>query len=147
MKEDQMSILEHPSIAGRIALLESEALAKQENIDKLTKQLEEARSQHFALRSGIVNYELKIQKVLLYVAEELGGDIDTIKNIAEQAEIDLTSTKSYELNVTINIDIEVPFGEDGPDTADIESDIDVSIDSYSHTIVDYSTDPIYCNEA
>jgi chromosome segregation ATPase len=147
MKEDQMSILEHPSIAGRIALLESEAIAKQENIDSLTKQLEEARSQHFALRSGIVNYELKIQKVLQYVADELDGDIDTIKNIAEQAEIDLTTTKSYELNVTINIDIEVPFGEDGPDTADIESDIDVSIDSYNHTITDYSTDPIFCNEA
>lgn len=147
MKEEQMSILEHPSIAGRIALLESEVLAKQENIDKLTKQLEEARAQHFQLRSGIANYELKIQKVLLYVAENLDGDIETIKNIAEQAEIDLTTTKSYELNVTINIDIEVPFGEDGPDTADIESDIDVSIDSYSHTITDYSTDPIYCNEA
>ena len=142
-----MSILEHPSIAGRIALLESEVLAKQENIDSLTKQLEEARSQHFALRSGIVNYELKIQKVLQYVADELDGDVDTIKNIAEQAEIDLTTTKSYELNVTINIDIEVPFGEDGPDTADIESDIDVSIDSYNHTITDYSTDPIFCNEA
>jgi hypothetical protein len=147
MKEDQMSILEHPSIAGRIALLETEVLAKQENIDSLTKQLEVARAQHFELRSGIVNYELKIQKVLQYVADELDGDIDTIKNIAEQAEIDLTTTKSYELNVTINIDIEVPFGEDGPDTADIESDIDVSVDSYIYTITDYSTDPIYCNEA
>lgn len=147
MKEEQMSMLDHPSIAGRIALLEAEVVAKQENVDSLTKQLEEARSQHFALRSGIVNYELKIQKVLQYVANELDGDIETIKNIAEQAEIDLTTTKSYELNVTINIDIEVPFGEDGPDTADIESDIDVSVDSYNYTITDYSTDPIYCNEA
>jgi chromosome segregation ATPase len=147
MKEDEMSMLDHPSIAGRIALLEAEVVAKQENVDSLTKQLEEARSQHFALRSGIVNYELKIQKVLQYVADELDGDIETIKNIAEQAEIDLTTTKSYELNVTINIDIEVPFGEDGPDTADIESDIDVSVDSYNYTITDYSTDPIYCNEA
>jgi hypothetical protein len=147
MKEEEMSVLDHPSIAGRIALLESETIAKQENIDSLTKQLEVARAQHFELRSGIVNYELKIRNVLQYVADELGGDIDTIKNIAEQAEIDLTTTKSYELNVTINIDIEVPFGEDGPDTADIESDIDVSIDSYNHTITDYSTDPIYCNEA
>jgi len=146
MKEEEMSVLDHPSIAGRIALLESEAIAKQENIDSLTKQLEVARAQHFELRSGIVNYELKIRKVLQYVADELDGDIETIKNIAEQAEIDLTTTKSYELNVTINIDIEVPFGEDGPDTADIESDIDVSIDSYNHTITDYSTDPIFCNE-
>jgi hypothetical protein len=147
MKEEEMSVLDHPSIAGRIALLESETIAKQENIDSLTKQLEEARSQHFALRSGIVNYELKIRNVLQYVADNLDGDVETIKNIAEQAEIDLTTTKSYELNVTINIDIEVPFGEDGPDTADIESDIDVSVDSYNYTMTDYSTDPIYCNEA
>lgn len=147
MKEEQMSILEHPSIAGRIALLESEALAKQENIDKLTKQVEEFRSLNFQLRSGITNYELKIQKVLQYVADELDGDVDTIKNIAEQAEIDLTTTKSYEFNVTINVDIEVPFGEDGPSTADVESELNVSVDAYDLTIIDYSVDPIYCNEA
>jgi len=147
MKEDQMSILEHPSIAGRIALLEAEVLAKQENVDKLTKDLEMARAQHFELRSAKANYELKVKNVLIYVAEELDGDVETIKNIAEQADIDLTTTKSYELNVTISLDIEVPFGEDGPDTADIESDIDVSVDSYNYTITDYSTDPIYCNEA
>jgi len=147
MKEDEMSILEHPSIAGRIALLEAEVLAKQENVDKLTKDLEMARAQHFELRSAKANYELKVKNVLIYVAEELDGDVETIKNIAEQADIDLTTTKSYELNVTISLDIEVPFGEDGPDTADIESDIDVSVDSYNYTITDYSTDPIYCNEA
>jgi len=147
MKEEQMSMLDHPSIAGRIALLEAEVVAKQENVDSLTKQLEEARSQHFALRSGIVNYELKIQKVLQYVADELDGDIETIKNIAEQAGIDLTTTKSYELNVTINIDIEVPFGEDGPSTADIEQSVDVSAESYDYVVTDYSVDPIFCVEA
>lgn len=147
MKEEQMSILEHPSIAGRIALLESESIAKQENVDKLTKQLEEARSQHFALRSEKANYELKVKNCLIYVAEELDGDVETIKNVAEQIGIDLTTTKQYELNVTINIDIEVPFGEDGPDTSDVEMGVNVSVDSYDHEIIDYSVDPIYCNEA
>lgn len=116
-------------------------------IETLDAEVASLRKRNTELAISNARYEEKVKNCLIYVAEELDGDVETIKNIAEQIAIDLTTTKQYELNVTVNVEIEVPFGEDAPETGDIENDIDVSVDSYNLTVVDYSTDVIYCNEA
>jgi len=147
MKEEQMSMLDHPSIAGRIALLETEVEAKQTSLNALEEEIQSLRKRNTELSLSNARYEEKVKNCLIYVAEELDGDTETIKNIGEQIAIDLTTTKSYEMNVTINLEIEVPFGHDVPESGDIENDFNVSIDSYEYTVVDYSVDPIYCHEA
>ena len=136
MNEELSPVSEHPVL-----------LNLKNQIEVLEKNAESLRRHNTELMFAKSNYETKVKNCLTYVAEELDGDTETIKNIAEQIGIDLVTVKSFELNVTINIDIEVPFGENGPESGDIEGDIDVSVDSYNYVITDYSTDPIYCNEA
>lgn len=142
-----MSILDHPSIAGRISTLEADIAEKDLVIEKLKNDylLLQERCRDLGTSNG--RYEEKVKNCLLYVANELDGDVETIKNIAEQIAIDLTEHKSYEMNVTINVEIEVPFGEDAPETGDLEYDLDVTVDSSSYCIVDYSVDNVYTTEA
>lgn len=83
-------------------------------------------------------FEDKVKNVLIEAIED--HDEDTVRYIAEQLNVDLTVTKTYEVNVTFRVDVELEIGED----IDPEWDIDFSVSS--DKVIDYSSDIVWSNE-
>jgi hypothetical protein len=83
-------------------------------------------------------YQETLKNVLLQSIDT--HDKDTVIHIAEELEVDLVVTKSYEVNVTIRVDVELEVGQ----SFDPEWDLEISLDN--RNIVDYSSDVIWSNE-
>jgi len=133
-----MSILEHPSIAGRIALLETEVEAKQNNIDSLRKDFS-------LLQERGIQYVERVKTVLYDLYKDGGYDEDTLLAVMRNLDIDTRATKKFEINVTFEVDIEYALGEE-IDTSNFDWDLDFDVKSGDYEITDYRHDIIYSNE-
>lgn len=134
-----MSVLDHPSIAGRIQLLEQEVQAKQDNLDSL-------RNDYRLLQERGAQYAERVKNVLFELSREGGYDEDTLLAVMRNLDIDTRSTKTFEVNVTFTMDIEYALGED-VDTSNFDWDLEFDVKSGDYEVTDFSTDIIYSNEA
>lgn len=118
---------EHPvlkQLKDRIAELEAQVTAKTNDVFNANNLTRDVRQQKW-------QYEEKVKNVLVEAIED--HDEDTVRHIAEQLGIQLTKTKSIEVNVTFTIDIEHEIGEE----PDPQWDFDFSV---SHdSIVDFTS--------
>jgi phage-related protein len=102
------------------------------------KVLQEEQFRRQVLISKL-NFEERVKKVLVEALEL--HDEDTVKHIASNLDISMTLSKSYEVNVTFRVDLELEIGED----IDPEWDFGFKVDGHNG-IVDYSSDVIWSNE-
>lgn len=126
---------QHPVLTAlneKIASLEAEVQTFKDEAFK------EAQLRREMLVSKL-KYEERVKNVLVEAMEDY--DEDTIKHIASNLDIELTVTKSIQVNVTFSIDIEHEIGEDPDPTWDF--DFNVEHDS----IVDFTTDVIWSDKA
>ena len=91
------------------------------------------------LRNEKWQYEARVKDVLVESLEDY--DEETIKHIASELGIELTKTKTVEVNVTFSIDLEYEIGEE----PDLEWDLD--FDVRHDSIVDFQTDIIWSKDA
>ena len=116
----------HPVLEGfktRIAELEAQ-VAKEEQL----------RRETFMSK---LQYQERVKNVLIGALED--HDVETVKHIADNLDIVLTVSKTYEVNVTFTIEVELEPDEE----IDPEWDFDFSV---SHdSIQDYTSDVIYSN--
>lgn len=133
-----MSMLDHPSIAGRIQLLEQEVQAKQDNIDSL-------RNDFKLVQERGVQYAQRVKNVLYDLYKDGGYDEDTLLAVMRNLDIDTRATKTFEVNVTFQVEIEYALGEE-IDSGNLEWDLDFEVKSGDYEVTDYSSDVIYANE-
>ena len=133
-----MSMLDHPSIAGRIELLEQEVQAKQDNIDSL-------RNDFKLLQERGIQYAQRVKNVLYDLYKEGGYDEDTLLAVMRNLDIDTRATKTFEVNVTFQVEIEYALGEE-VDSSNLEWDLEFDVKSGDYEVMDYSSDVIYANE-
>lgn len=116
----------HPVLEGfktRIAELEAQ-VAKEEQL----------RRETFMSK---LQYQERVKNVLVGALED--HDVETVKHIADNLDIVLTVSKTYEVNVTFTIEVDLEPDEE----IDPEWDFDFSV---SHdSIQDYTSDVIYSN--
>lgn len=117
----------HPVLAG----LKSQ-------IATLELSLENANEtkQRFWLQK--TQYEERVKNVLTEAMED--HDEETVRYIARNLDIKLTSVKSYEVNVTFTIEVETEMGEE----VDPDWDFDFSVEHSD--IQDFSSDVIWSKE-
>jgi len=131
-------MLDHPSIAGRIALLESEVEAKQNNIDSL-------RNDFSILQERGIQYAERVKSVLYDLYKDGGYDEDTLLAVMRGLNIDTRATKKFEVNVTFEVEIEYALGEE-IDSTNFDWDLEFDVKSSDYEITDYRHDIIYSNE-
>jgi hypothetical protein len=103
----------------QIANLEKELATAKE-------QTETQRNRAWELSSNFANYKFKLENVLRTHAQEFEGTvIETCVNVADEMGIELTNTKDFEINVTFNVTVAAPFGEEIELS---EFDVDATID-------------------
>ena len=132
-----MSILEHPSIAGRIQLLEQEVQAKQDNIDSL-------RTEFKLLQERGIAYADKVKATLFDMYKDGDYDEDTILGVMRNLSIDTRTTQKFEVNATFVIDVEVSLGDTLNKDA-LHWDLDFDVHSTEFEVVDFSSDINYAN--
>jgi hypothetical protein len=109
-----------------------------DKIANLEKQLEEQRSRNLELAYSFANYKLKLENVLRTHAQDFEGTvIETCVDVADDMGIELTNSKDFEISVTWNVTVAVPFGEE----------IDISeydVDAYLNSVggLDYEENDI-----
>lgn len=97
-----------------------------DKITNLEKQLADQRTRNYELASNFANYKFKLENVLRTHAQEFEGTvIETCVNVADEMGIELTNTKDFEINVTFNVTVAAPFGEEIELS---EYDVDATID-------------------
>lgn len=97
-----------------------------DKIANLEKQLADQRTRNYDLASNFANYKFKLENVLRTHAQEFEGTvIETCVNVADEMGIELTNTKDFEINVTFNVTVAAPFGEEIELS---EFDVDATID-------------------
>jgi hypothetical protein len=102
------------------------------------KVLQEEQFRRQVLISKL-NFEERVKKVLVEALEL--HDEDTVKHIASNLDISMTLSKSYEVNVTFQVDLELEIGEE----IEPEWDFGFKVDGHNG-IVDYSSSVIWSNE-
>jgi hypothetical protein len=94
------------------------------------------------LRIEKTNFQDRVKNVLIEALENY--DEETVKYIADNLDVELTVSKTYEVNVTFRIDVETEVGKEiDPDW---DFDFSVSSNSSDFDITDYSSDTVWSNE-
>jgi hypothetical protein len=134
-----MSMLDHPSIAGRIALLEQEVQAKQDNIDSL-------RNDFSILQKRYADYAEQVKNVLFDMYKDTNNyDEETILAVMRNLSIDTRATKKFEVNVTFQVEMEYALGEE-IDATNLHWDLDFDVKSSDYEVSDFSSDVVWTNE-
>lgn len=133
-----MSILEHPSVAGRMAQLEAEVVSQEQKLDSL-------RNDFRLVQERGVQYAERVKNVLFDLYKDGGYDEDTLLAVMRNLDIDTRSTKSFEVNVTFTVELEYALGEE-IDSSNLEWDLDFDVKSGDYEVIDYSSDVIFTNE-
>jgi transposase len=122
---------EHPvlkQLKDRIAELEA-------SIEQKNTSLQTALDNSSRYRNEKWQYEERVKTVLIEALED--HDEDTVRWIAEQLNIQLTKTATYEVNVTFTIDVEYEIGSTPDPDWDFEYEVSGS------DIVDYTSDVVW----
>lgn len=129
--EPNIPTSQHPVLTAlneKIANLEAQVQHWKEQTEK------EAQLRRETFTSKL-QYQERVKNVLVEAMADY--DVETIKYIAEQLNIQLTVSKQIEVNVTFTVDVEYEVGEE----PDPEWDFEFSV---SHSdIIDYSADVIW----
>jgi hypothetical protein len=131
-------MLDHPSIAGRIALLETEVEAKQNNVDSL-------RNDFSILHKRYADYAERVKTVLYDLYKDGGYDEDTLLAVMRNLDIDTRASKKFEVNVTFEIELEYALGEE-IDGSNLQWDLDFEVKSADYEVLDYRSDVLWSNE-
>jgi len=131
-------MLDHPSIAGRIALLEQEVQAKQDNIDSL-------RNDFSILQKRYADYAEQVKNVLFDMYKDGTYDEDTILAVMRNLSINTTTSKKFEVNVTFQVELEYALGEE-IDATNLHWDLDFDVKSSDYEVTDFSSDVVWTNE-
>jgi hypothetical protein len=131
-------MLDHPSIAGRIALLETEVEAKQNNIDSL-------RNDFKLVQERGIQYAERVKTVLYDLYKDGGYDEDTLLAVMRNLDIDTRASKKFEVNVTFEIELEYALGEE-IDGSNLQWDLDFEVKSADYEVLDYRSDVLWSNE-
>lgn len=107
-------------------------------IATLQSSLDDMRQRWERTFSAKNTFEEKVKNVLIEAIED--HDEDTVRYIASQLNVDLTVAKTYEINVTFRVDVELEIGED------IDPDWDFDFTVSSDKVIDYSSDVVWSNE-
>jgi hypothetical protein len=79
----------------------------------MTEREDKQRSRNWTLASDFANYKFKLENVLRTHAQTFEGTvIETCVNVADDMGIELTNSKDFEINVTFNVTVAAPFGEE-----------------------------------
>ncbi len=111
----------HPVLSKlyeQIAQLEKDKEAMRESNNSLN-------SRYYEIYSNFNNYKYKLENVLRTFAQENTASADLFVEIANEMDIELTNTKDFEVNITFNLTVSAPFGEEIELS---EYDVDASID-------------------
>lgn len=85
----------------------------EKRLAEMTEREANQRSRNYDLASNFANYKFKLENVLRTHAQEFEGTvIETCVNVADEMGIELTNTKDFEINMTFNITVAAPFGEE-----------------------------------
>jgi DNA repair ATPase RecN len=125
---------EHPvlqSLKAQISNLESLVSAQSDAMEKSEQRIREIRQEKW-------KYEERVKNVLTEAVED--HDLETIKHIADNLDIELTKTATYEVNVTFTIEVEHSID------SEVDPDWDFDFAVSHEDIVDYSSDVIWSNK-
>lgn len=83
-----------------------------DKIANLEKQLADQRTRNYELSSNFANYKFKLENVLRTYAQDNSATAELFVEIANEMDIELLNTKDFEINVTFNVTVTAPFGEE-----------------------------------
>jgi hypothetical protein len=78
----------------------------------MTEREDKQRSRAWELASNFANYKYKLENVLRTYAQDHGATSEVFVELAHEMDIVLTNTKDFEINVTFNVTVAAPFGEE-----------------------------------
>lgn len=79
----------------------------------MTEREDKQRSRNWTMANDFANYKLKLENVLRTHAQTFEGTvIETCVNVADDMGIELTNSRDFEINVTFNVTVAAPFGEE-----------------------------------
>lgn len=126
-----------------LAKLYEQIATLEQKVATLTESESNQRNRYYDLSSNFNNYKYKLENVLRTTAQEDEDAVETCVAIAEAMDIELLNTKDFEINVTFNVTVTAPFGEEIELS---EYDVDASLDLSGIDFELNSTDVIYVNE-
>lgn len=140
-----MSMLDHPSIAGRIEQNKAEIEGYENVIASQQANIDSLRNDFKLLQERGIQYAQRVKNVLYDLYINGGYDEDTLLAVMRNLDIDTRATKTFEVNVTFQVELEYALGEE-IDTSNLEWDLDFEVKSGDYEVIDYSSDVIYANE-
>ena len=121
-----------------------EQIAKLETELESTKTLmDNHRTRAWELSSNFANYKFKLENVLRTYAQDNSATAELFVEIANEMDIELVNTKDFEINVTFNVTVAAPFGEEIELS---EYDVDATIDLSGIEFELNDTGVVYINE-
>ena len=130
---------QHPVLTAlneKIANLEAK-------VASLTESENNQRNRYYEVYTSFSNYKNKLENVLRTFAQEDEANVELCVAIAEAMDIELINTKDFTVNVSFNVTVSAPFGEEIELS---EWDVDASLDLAGIDFELNSTDVIYVNE-
>lgn len=136
MNESMHPVLE--TLKTRIELLEQEVQAKQDNVDSL-------RNDFKLLQDRGIQYAERVKTVVYDLYKDGGYDEDTLLAVMRNLDIDTRASKTFEVNVTFQVELEYALGEE-IDKSNFDWDLDFEVKSGDYEVLDYSSDILWSNE-
>ena len=113
-----------------------EKIAKLELELESTKTLMDThRNRAWELSSNFANYKYKLENVLRTYAQDNEDFASKIVEIADEMDIELLNTKTYDINVTFTVTVTAPFGEE-IDLGEYDVDPTIDISGYEFELDD-----------
>lgn len=141
-----MSVLDHPTVRGRMQVLRDEADSANSIANERQATIDSLRNDFSLLQKRFADYSEQVKNVLFDMYRACDYDEDTILAVMRNLSIDTRTTKKFEATVTFEIEIECALGED-VDTNAIEWDMNYEVTAMDHEIVNYQASVVYVNEA
>ena len=113
-----------------------EKIAKLELDLESTKTLMDThRNRAWELSSNFANYKYKLENVLRTYAQDNTESAELFVEIANEMDIELLNTKTYDVNVTFTVTVTAPFGEE-IDLGEYDVDPTIDISGYEFELDD-----------
>lgn len=114
----------------------NDKIAKLETELESTKTLMDShRTRAWDLSGNFNNYKYKLENVLRTIAQEDEDNIELCVRIANEMDIELLNSKSYDINVTFTVTVTAPFGEE-IDLGEYDVDPTIDISGYEFELDD-----------
>lgn len=101
----------------------------------MTEREDKQRSRAWELSSNFANYKFKLENVLRTYAQDNEDFSSKIVEMADEMDIELLNTKTYDVNVTFTVTVTAPFGEE-IDLGEYDVDPTIDISGYEFELDD-----------